>query len=1029
MRSNPLDRRSSTRARPEDPSPIHPGTSRFAQRGRALDDLRAMAFRESVTRTLVLIAVSAAVVTALTLFTGGPWPAPTTIPVIAVVLLLASKAPPLTASKTASQLAWGILTLTIGVGIALSAAPLWVGAALVIGILLRRRITWRIRRSRPRSLTRCTPMWALIAAGPRRGVALRYALVRLRGGERDGPRDLFTFVLTQPRRWGDTTIRAAAHIGLAALARESADITTGLDHAQSAADLLHAGRPHRLADRLILERGLLLRDGARHAEAVDTLKDASGRLWRRGDRKGAVVALAAAASSAVHGNPREGLNIAADARDRAVRALYLSGLINTELLLAQAAAASGDGTLAKRAAESAIDLASNFADSYAIADEDLRSAVNDQAAAQGNAHLVLAREAVASGHDDEALKHAEEALRLCHTADRSYDAATAELVAADIQERRGQQGTALRHALTAVAHLDRSRYLLPTPRWRGDWVRSNEAAYGCALRLAATANDARLVAELVEAARLQAVPRPARARDEADVGTLIPAFAESGEPGRPDTGSADFRSMDTAALMSAAAQAALGADPLQPSPVLSIDGISLLPHAEATAGRLRVDVSEQVTRLAGHHAWWWGAAIADGVYHWAVRGDDQFICGSTAVAEGTPGWQVLKNLIAATPDLQGHIPSDGPLGWIGADDPHSRERDFAWQLSEAFLPPPVREYALQFLQREQQAPDSSPFRLVVSLPAALSRLPVALLALQRPGSDPGLVDVPRLVEAAVIHLAPSMALLSSITGRPPVPEPGPEKPWPVLVSVVDPTDDLRNAHAQGEPRVLLTGWQRLQGPDVTESQRTRPATKAELSKALRALPGRAGLLVYSGHAFPGYPDAPATGGLVLASPRPAEPREQPASGAGHDDAVAGAQQLLTARELLSAEGEPSPYQFPARVLLSACSASGFGQTNQTAPGLDGEWLGVAAAVLQAGADEVIATLFDLIDVKGTARFENRLVALLMSTPDAAAALRTVQIEFLNGWRVKRTDLRAMSPLIWAAYACLGGQSNGKPSWN
>lgn len=1027
MRSDPLDRRSGTRTRPEDPSPTHPGTSRFVQRGRALDDLTAMTFRDSVTRTLVLIAVSAAVVTALTLFTGGPWPAPTTIPVVVVVLLLASKAPPLTASKTASQFAWGILTLTVGVGIELSAAPLWVGAALVIGILLRRRITWRIRRSRPRSLTRCTPMWALIAAGPRRGVALRYALVRLRGGERDGPRDLFTFVLSQPRQWGDKTVRAAAHIGLAALARESADITTGLDHAQSAADLLHAGRPHRLADRLILERGLLLRDGARHAEAVDTLKDASRRLWRRGDRQGAVVALAAAASSAVHGNPREGLNIAAAARDRAVRALSLSGLINTELLLAQAAAASGDGTLAKRAAESAIDLASNFAGSYAIADEDLRSAVNDQANAQGNAHLVLAREAVASGHDDEALQHAEEALRLCHTADRSYDAATAEMVAAGIQERRGKQGTALRHALTAVAHLDRSRYLLPTPRWRGDWVRSNEAAYGCALRLAATNNDARLVAELVEAARLQAVPRPARARDEADVGTLLHAFAESGEPGRPHTGTADFRSLDTRALESAAAQAALGADPLQPSPVLAIDGISLLPHAEAAAGRLRVDVSEQVIRLAGHNAWWWGAAIADGVYHWAVRGDDQFICGSTAVAEGTPGWRALTDLSAATPGpgLQEHDPSAGPLGWIGADDPHSRERDFAWRLSEAFLPPPVREHALQFLQREQQAADSSSFRLVVSLPAALSRLPAALLALQRPGSDPGQVDVPRLVEAAVIHLAPSMALMASIAGRPPVPEPGPGKPWPVLVSVVDPTDDLRNARAHGEPRVLLTGWQRLQGPDVTVSQRARPATKAELSKALLALPGRAGLLVYSGHAFPGHPDAPATGGLVLATPKPAEPREQPAGRAAHDDAVAGAQQLLTARELLSAEGEPSPYQFPARVLLSACSASGFGQTNQTAPGLDGEWLGVAAAVLQAGADEVIATLFDLIDLRGTARFENRLVALLMSMPDAAAALRTAQIEFLNEWRVN-PYLRAMPPLIWAAYACLGGQSSGKP---
>ena len=237
MRSRP-DSPASERAGPQPdpvgPSPIRPGVSSFTQHGRAYDDLRKMALRESVRRTLLLITLSAAVITILTLITGGPWPALTTIPVVAVVLLLASNA--------ASPLVWGILTLAVAVGIALHAAPLWVGAALVIGILLRRRITWRVRRSRATSLARCTPVWALVVAGPRRGVPLRYGVVRLRGGERDGPRDLFTFVLSQPRRWGDKTIRGVAHIGLAVLARESADITTGLAHTQSATDLLSARR-------------------------------------------------------------------------------------------------------------------------------------------------------------------------------------------------------------------------------------------------------------------------------------------------------------------------------------------------------------------------------------------------------------------------------------------------------------------------------------------------------------------------------------------------------------------------------------------------------------------------------------------------------------------------------------------------------------------------------------------------------------------------------------------------------------------
>ena len=42
---------------------------------------------------------------------------------------------------------------------------------------------------------------------------------------------------------------------------------------------------------------------------------------------------------------------------------------------------------------------------------------------------------------------------------------------------------------------------------------------------------------------------------------------------------ADYRHLDASALEAAAAQAALGADPLQPSPIVAIDGVSLLPHA------------------------------------------------------------------------------------------------------------------------------------------------------------------------------------------------------------------------------------------------------------------------------------------------------------------------------------------------------------------------------------------------------------------------------------------------------------------
>jgi tetratricopeptide (TPR) repeat protein len=990
-------------------------TSRLAARGRTMADLEAMASRQSLRQTFLLLASSAVVAGALTLATGGPWPALITIPAVSTVLLLTAKA--------ASPVGWGILTILTVAGLALRAAPLWVGAAIVMGVLLRRRLTWRIRGSRPRSLARCTPVWALAMAGPARAVPLRYGLVQLRAGHRDGARDLLTYVLDQSPRRGDKTIRAAASIGLAALARERADITAGLAHIRFAEDLLPDRRPRRLSDLRMLEYGLLLRDAARHQEAIEILTGASRSLRRSSDRKGAVTALTAAASSAMHADPQEGLNIATEARELAVRALDLSGLVSTELLLAQAAIAIGDGTIAKRAAKSVIDLASDSVNSYAEADEDVRRAVDERAAARGNAHLVLARAAAASGDHEEALRQAASAQRLSHLAGRGYDTAAAELVAADIQERRGQRGTALRHALTAVAHLDEARYLLPTPRWRADWVRSNEDAYGRALRLAVAGNDGRLVAELVETARLQAVPRPPVSDEAPAQGAWLLSTAEITEQRPTAEYCADLRALDEHALRAAAAQAALGADPLQPSPIVTIDGLTLLPHAVATSHRLRVDVTEQVTRLAGADAWWWGAAIADCVYYWAVRDGNRFTCGSTPLAEGTEGSLVLKALLDATPRAGGAEadPIAGPFGWEGTEDPYRRERDFAWRLSETFLPYPLRQHGMKVLQQGLHIPASPPFRLVVSLPAALSGLPVALLALDQPwAANVGGPDAPRLLEAAVITLAPSMALLASITGRPPLPAPSTTSPWPLLVSIVDPSDDLEHAQVGLAPRILLTGWRRMQGQDAEGRPPAQPATKAQLGEVLMTLPDRAGLLTYAGHAYPGHPDTPATGGLVLASPRPVASAQQAGSGSGPGDAATGAERLLTSRELLPGAREQFPYQFPARVLLSACSAAGFGQTSQSVPGLDGEWLGVAAAVMQAGADEVVATLFDLVDSRGTARFEDRLASLLLTTPDAAAALRRTQIETLGEWRARPSYPENVAPLIWAAYACLGG---------
>ena len=154
----PMINRARHQPSPADPSPIGSGVSRLAERGRTSDDLRVMARRESLRQTLLLLAGAVAITAVLTLTTGGPWPALVTLPTVAVVLLLASMA--------ASQAAWAVLTLATGVGTCSARRRYGSERPLSSACLLRRRLTWRIRRTRPRSLARCTPVWALASAGP-----------------------------------------------------------------------------------------------------------------------------------------------------------------------------------------------------------------------------------------------------------------------------------------------------------------------------------------------------------------------------------------------------------------------------------------------------------------------------------------------------------------------------------------------------------------------------------------------------------------------------------------------------------------------------------------------------------------------------------------------------------------------------------------------------------------------------------------------------------------------------------------------
>ena len=134
---------------------------------------------------------------------------------------------------------------------------------------------------------------------------------------------------------------------------------------------------------------------------------------------------------------------------------------------------------------------------------------------------------------------------------------------------------------------------------------------------------------------------------------------------------------------------------------------------------------------------------------------------------------------------------------------------------------------------------------------------------------------------------------------------------------------------------------------------------------------------------------------------------------------------LSAEDIFAGVSSGSGPRFPSSVVLSACSSSG----SQGAGA--GEWLGLAAAVLTAGAQQVVCTIWSVLDTKHTAMFDLTVAKLIAAGLDPAAALREAQLEGLASWRRSAHDadsrtsrsalLSVPYPLIWGAYICVGAQ--------
>jgi CHAT domain-containing protein len=314
-------------------------------------------------------------------------------------------------------------------------------------------------------------------------------------------------------------------------------------------------------------------------------------------------------------------------------------------------------------------------------------------------------------------------------------------------------------------------------------------------------------------------------------------------------------------------------------------------------------------------------------------------------------------------------------------DPEAEAR-LARGLGQALIPDPLAS------ELRRRLDSDVPLPLVIAAAPQLGSVPFACL-----GLDDGRVPR-RVVEAAVIHLAPSVALLDVVSRRV-QPEVGP--PWPLLVVVADPNEDLPGAGrvvqdlAELAPRIVLRG---------------RAATPSALAGALTGIsPGAPGLVVYAGHAAS------------------AEPGQAYLFLAGEDGQSRAS---LSARELLSGVPDEPGYRYPlpSRVLLAACATAG-----AEAAGPAGEWLGLAPATLWAGASVVAATAWPILDEGLTPELTARVAAAFTTATNPARALRAIQLDMLRRWQPgdatnsaygdQEPATREASPIHWAPYVVVG----------
>lgn len=405
-----------------------------------------------------------------------------------------------------------------------------------------------------------------------------------------------------------------------------------------------------------------------------------------------------------------------------------------------------------------------------------------------------------------------------------------------------------------------------------------------------------------------------------------------------------------------------------PARHVSVNGRSELMSRRVQPSR-PIPLESTIDAVGGRDAWWWGTATGfEGRHYWATRSPaGDLSCGETDLEAAMP---LIETVIGALPSED----SDDSSAYFGPlNASYDDECDLMHQLGRLLVPEPLAA-ALRVAEK--------PLSLVISS-NILVGLPLATLGV------PGCADR-RLVEVATVRIAPPAALVERMRD---LPSP-PVDVYPILISCTDPKGDLPHS-THGEVLAVQT----FSGTNRGAKTAAAPATRANLLAALRELQhGEPGIFFYAGHATTGDIGNDENAGLAL-----------------QDDPLLASDFFPTAeRPALSS---------PARVLLAACSSSGASGAGR------GEWLGLGAAFAIAGAKQIVATAWPVWDIPFTAAFDRHLLTALQTAADPGMAIRALQVEALEAWRIANHDVRGDTvavvkgevplPLVWAAFQAIG----------